>query len=75
MLGEEKMGWQKLSETWIQIMQIKKCSEQLLIMLMIAGIIQISLTVIISVGRTVMNPCSNGGYNEYCNKKLKANFI
>lgn len=73
------MGWPKLRETWtsteIQTMPVKECSEQLLIMLMAGGIIHISLTAIIIVGRTIMNPCSNGGYNEYCNKNLKANFI
>lgn len=73
------MGGYELSEVWrgtdTQTRRMKECSEQLLIVLMIAGIIHISLTAIILVGRRVMNPCSNGGCNECCNKKLKANFI
>lgn len=44
-------------------------------MLMIVRIINVSLIVIILVGRIVMNLRFNGGYNEYCNKKLKVNFI
>lgn len=79
LFGEEQVDWPKLSENWssaeIQTMPVKESSEQLLIMVMIGEIIHISLTAIILVGRTVMNPCSNGGCNEYCNKKLKANFI
>ena len=79
LFGEEQMDWPKLSEIWssteIQTIQVKECSEQLLIMVMIGEIIHIGLTAIILVGRTAMNPCSNGGCNEYCNNKLKANFI